>query len=94
MSAPERDTNCPGQDVPVDGGTHPNNPQSPRRLTAAQRRAQVMEYKLLDASVRQIVEKLGMGHTKVHQIICEELQKQTEHPDGHRAVPAASSEPA
>ena len=50
------DANCPGRDVAEDGGVHPSNPQSPRRLTAKQRRTQVMEYKLLGASVRQIAE--------------------------------------
>jgi hypothetical protein len=39
---------------------HPNNPTSPRRLTAAKRRVQVMEDKLLGASERQIAEKLGV----------------------------------
>ena len=40
---------------------HPNNPQSLRRITAKQRRTQVMEYKLLGASIRQIAEKLEMS---------------------------------
>ena len=57
---------------------HPNNPTSPRRLTAVKRRVQVMEYKLLGASERQIAEKLGMSQPRVHEIICEELQRNSE----------------
>ena len=60
------------------GKVHPNNPTSPRRLTAAKRRVQVMEYKLLGASERQIAEKLGMSQPRVHEIICEELQRNSE----------------
>jgi hypothetical protein len=74
------DSNGPTQPV-VAGGTrpvHPNNPQSPRRITAAQRRAQVMEYKLLGASLRQIAEKLGISFKRVHQIVCEELTAMSE----------------
>ena len=47
--------------VTANAKIHPNNPQSAQRITAKQRRAQVMEYKLLGASIRQIAEKLGMG---------------------------------
>jgi len=38
----------------------------------------VMEYKLLGASERQIAEKLGMSQPRVHEIICEELQRNSE----------------
>jgi hypothetical protein len=72
--------NGPNQDDATGHGgkVHPNNPTSPRRLTAAKRRVQVMEYKLLGASERQIAEKLGMSQPRVHEIICEELQRNSE----------------
>jgi hypothetical protein len=47
-------------------------------LTAAARRLQVMDYKLLGASERQIAEKLHISQGRVHQILVEELQKQSE----------------
>ena len=37
-----------------------------------------MDYKLLGASERQIAEKLHISQPRVHQIIVEELQKQSE----------------
>jgi hypothetical protein len=75
-NGPEQSTTGHGA-IPK-GNVHPNNPQSPRRLTAAQRRKQVMEYKLLGAGLQQIADKLGMSKSRVHQIVCEELQKNSE----------------
>ena len=75
-NGPEQSTTGHGA-IPK-GNVHPNNPTSPRRLTAAKRRVQVMEYKLLGASERQIAEKLGMSQPRVHEIICEELQRNSE----------------
>ena len=76
-NGPNRD-DAMGHGAIPKGKVHPNNPTSPRRLTAAKRRVQVMEYKLLGASERQIAEKLGMSQPRVHEIICEELQRNSE----------------
>jgi hypothetical protein len=77
-------------DAPAARGIHPNNPQSPRRLTAKQRITQVMEYKLLGASTPQIAEKLGISRQRVHKIITEELARQSEQTrlavDGYRQL--------
>ena len=53
-----------------------------------------MEYKLLGASIRQIAEKLSMSSTRVHEIITEELAKETESAACGGRLPAVASQPA
>jgi transposase-like protein len=64
--------------APTVNGIHPNNPMSPRRITAAERRRQAMEYKVLGASLSQIAAKLGITKQRVHTIVAQELKKESE----------------